>query len=179
LRFPTVCDRRRVQKRLGEENSQNMPDDFDKAVEEIQAAIIEEARKVYSQKVIERWLHPEYMGEIENPQGYGKVTGPCGDTVSIFLRVINDKIIDARFTTDGCATTVAAGCMACELVIGRTLRQAYGITKDVILEQLDGLPEESTHCAVLASDTLKEALTDSLASKNEPWKRLYKSTKRV
>ena len=156
-----------------------MPDDFDKAVEEIQAAIIEEARKVYSEKVIERWLHPEYLGEIENPQGYGKVTGPCGDTVSIFLRIINDKIIDARFTTDGCATTVAAGCMACELSIGKPLRQAYGITKDVILEQLDGLPEESTHCAVLASDTLKEALTDSLASKNEPWKRLYKSTKRV
>ena len=156
-----------------------MPDDFDKAVEEIQAAIIEEARKVYSEKVIERWLHPEYLGEIENPQGYGKVTGSCGDTVQIFLRIINDKIIDARFTTDGCATTVAAGCMACELAIGRTLRQAYGITKEVILEQLDGLPEESTHCAVLASDTLKEALTDSLASKNEPWKRLYKSTKRV
>ena len=156
-----------------------MPDDFDKAVEEIQAAIIEEARKVYSEKVIQRWLHPEYLGEIENPQGYGKVTGPCGDTVTIFLRIINDKIIDARFTTDGCATTVAAGCMACELSIGKTLRQAYGITKDVILEQLDGLPEESTHCAVLASDTLREALTDSLTSKNETWKRLYKSKERV
>ena len=172
-------DRRRVQKRLGEEKQQKMPDDFDKAVEEIQAAIIEEARKVYSEKVIERWLHPEYLGEIENPEGHGKVTGPCGDTVSISLRIINGKIIDARFTTDGCATTVAAGCMACELAIGSTLKEAYGITKDVILEQLDGLPEESTHCAVLASDTLKEALTDSLASKNEPWKRLYKSTKRV
>jgi nitrogen fixation NifU-like protein len=156
-----------------------MPDDFYKAVEEIQAAIIEEARKVYSEKVIQRWLHPEYLGEIENPQGYGRVTGPCGDTVTIFLRIMNDKIIDARFTTDGCATTVAAGCMACELSIGKSLRQAYRITKDVILEHLDGLPEESTHCAVLASDTLREALTDSLASKNEPWKRLYKSTKRV
>ena len=156
-----------------------MPDDFDKAIEEIQAAIIEEARKVYSEKVIERWLHPEYLGEIENPQGYGKVTGPCGDTVTIFLRIINDKIIDARFTTDGCATTVAAGCMACELAIGKTFREAYGISEEVILEYLDGLPEESTHCAVLASDTLKEALTDSLASKNEPWKRLYKNRKRV
>lgn len=156
-----------------------MPDDFDKAVEEIQAAIIEEARKVYSEKVIQRWLHPEYLGEIENPQGYGKVTGPCGDTVRIFLRIVNGKIIDARFTTDGCATTVAAGCMACELSIGKTLREAYGITNEVILEQLDGLPEESTHCAVLASDTLREALTESLTSKNETWKRLYKSTKRV
>ena len=156
-----------------------MPDDFDKAIEEIQAAIIEDARKVYSEKVIESWLHPKHMGEIERPQGYGKVTGPCGDTVGIFLRIVNGKIIDARFTTDGCATTVAAGGMACELAIGRTLREAYRITKEMILEQLDGLPEESTHCAVLASDTLRDALTDYLASNNETWKSLYKSGQKV
>lgn len=168
-----------VQKRIEKENSQEMQDDFDKAIEEIQASIIEEARKVYSEKVIERWLHPDYMGEIESPQGYGKVTGSCGDTVRIFLRIINDSIMDARFTTDGCATTVAAGCMACELAVGRTLTEAYGITKEMILEQLDGLPEESTHCAVLAADTLRKALTDYLTSKNEPWKRLYKNSQRV
>ena len=168
-----------MQKRLEKENSKEMPDDFDKAIEKIQASIIEDARKVYSEKVIERWFHPEYMGEIENPQGHGKITGPCGDTVRIFLRIVNRKIIDARFTTDGCASTVAAGGMACELSIGKTLREAYEITKDMILEQLDGLPEESTHCAVLASNTLREALTDYLASRNETWKRLYKNRRRV
>jgi nitrogen fixation NifU-like protein len=172
-------NRRRVQERLEKEKCRQMTDDFDKAIEEIQASIIEDARKVYSEKVIERWLHPTYMGEIENPQGYGKVTGPCGDTVRIFLRIVNGKIIDARFTTDGCGTTVAAGCMACELAVGRSVKEAYGMTQEVILEQLDGLPEESTHCAVLASNTLREALTDYLSSKNEPWKRLYKNTQRV
>lgn len=151
-----------------------MSEDLDKAIEEIQASIIEEARKVYSEKVIERWLHPTYMGEVEDPQGSGKVKGPCGDTMHIFLRIENGKISDARFLTDGCATTIAAGCMACELAIGKTYKEALKISREVILEELGGLPEESTHCALLASNTLREALTDYLASKNEPWRRLYK-----
>jgi len=152
-----------------------MSEDFDKAIEEIQASVIEEARKVYSEKVIERWLHPTYMGEVEDPQGSGKVTGPCGDTMHVFLRIENGKIADARFLTDGCATTIATGCMACELAIGKTYKEALKISKKVILEELGGLPEESIHCALLASDTLREALTDYLASKNEPWRRLYKT----
>jgi len=145
-----------------------MSEDFDKAMDELQASIIEDARKVYSEKVIERWLNPKYMGEMEGPQGYGKVTGPCGDTVQIFLRIDNDKIIDARFITDGCATTIAAGSMACELAMGKTFREAFKITKEVILEQLGGLPEESIHCALLSSNTLRVALTDYLESRNEP-----------
>ena len=151
-----------------------MSGDFEKAIEEIQASIIEEARKVYSEKVIERWLRPTYMGEVEDPQGFGKVTGPCGDTMHIFLRIENDKIADARFLTDGCATTIAAGCMACELATGKTYNEALRISKEVILEGLDGLPEESIHCALLASNTLREAVADYLASRKEPWKRLYK-----
>jgi nitrogen fixation NifU-like protein len=75
---------------------------------------------------------------------------------------------------NGCATTIAAGCMACELAIGKTYKEALRISKDIILEELGGLPEESKHCALLASNTLREALTDYLASKNEPWRSLYK-----
>jgi nitrogen fixation NifU-like protein len=151
-----------------------MPDDFDRVVEEIQASVMEEARKVYSEKVIERWLHPIYMGEVEDPQGFGMVTGPCGDTMHIFLRIENGTIATARFLTDGCATTIAAGCMACELATGKTYKEALKISKEVILEELGGLPEESIHCALLASNTLREAVTDYLASRNEPWKGLYK-----
>ena len=151
-----------------------MSEDFDKAIDEIQASIISDARKIYSEKVIQSWLNPKYMGEIESPQGHGKVTGPCGDTVQIFLRIDNNKIIDARFITDGCATTIAAGGMACELAIGKSFKEAFKITKEVILKQLGGLPEESIHCALLASNTLRAALTDYLESKNEPWRRLYK-----
>jgi nitrogen fixation NifU-like protein len=152
----------------------DMSEDFDKAAEEIQASVIEEARKVYSEKVIEWWLHPTYMGEVEDPQGSGTVTGSCGDTMHVFLRIENGIIDDARFLTDGCVTTIAAGCMACELAIGRTYQEALKISKEVILEQLGGLPDESIHCALLASDTLRKALTDYLATRNEPWRRLYK-----
>jgi len=117
-----------------------MSEDFDKAMEELQISIIEDAQKVYSEQMIQRWLNPKYVGEMENPQGYGEVTGPCGDTVNIYLRIENDRIIDARFITDGCATTIAAGGMACELAIGRTFNEAFKITREVILEQLGGLP---------------------------------------
>jgi nitrogen fixation protein NifU and related proteins len=145
-----------------------MSEDFDKAVEQIQASVMEEARKVYSERVIEWWLHPTYMGEIENPQGSGTATGSCGDTMHVFLSVKDGKITDARFHTNGCATTIAAGCMACELAIGRTCREALDINQEVILQELDGLPEESVHCALLASDTLKKAITDYLGSQNMP-----------
>ena len=163
-----------MQERVTKKEDQEMSNDFDKAMDELQASIIKDARKIYSEKVIERWLNPTYMGEIENPQGYGKVTGVCGDTVQIYLKVDNDKITDARFITDGCATTIAAGGMACELAMGKTFKEAFKITKDTILEQLDGLPEESIHCALLASDTLRASLTDYIQSKNQPWRKLYK-----
>jgi nitrogen fixation protein NifU and related proteins len=145
-----------------------MSEDFDKAMDELQASVIEDARKIYSDKVIQSWLNPKYMGEMEGPQGHGKVTGICGDTVQIFLKIDNNKIIDARFITDGCATTIAAGCMACELAIGKYLEDAFKITKEKILEDLGGLPEESIHCALLAADTLKDALTDYVQSRKEP-----------
>jgi nitrogen fixation protein NifU and related proteins len=145
-----------------------MSKDFDKAMDELQASVIEDARKIYSDKVIQTWLNPKYMGEMESPQGHGEVTGTCGDTVQIFLKIDNNKIIDARFITDGCATTIAAGCMACELAIGKYLKDACKITKEKILEDLGGLPEESIHCALLAADTLKDALTDYVQSRKEP-----------
>jgi nitrogen fixation NifU-like protein len=152
-----------------------MSDNGDKVIEELQADIIEEARKTYSEKVIQSWLNPRYMGELESPDGYGKVKGSCGDTVQILLRFKNGLISDARFLTDGCGTTIAASNMACELAIGKRPNEVLGINKEIILEELGGLPEESIHCALLASDTLKKALVDYIRTKNEPWKRLYRT----
>jgi len=143
-------------------------------LEQLQAEIIEDARKVYSEKVIERWLNPKNFGEIEDPDGFGRVTGLCGDVMEISLRVNNDRIVEAKFLTQGCGPTLAAGSMATELAVGKTVQEAFKITHEIILNNLGGLPEESEHCALLASDTLKEALKDSFASKREPWKRAYK-----
>jgi len=144
--------------------------------EKLQAEIIENARKLYSEKVVDRWLHPRNLGAIENPQGFGKITGPCGDTMEISLRIMNDKIIEAKFLTDGCATSLAAGSMATELASGKNIQEGFKISQELILDKLDGLPEESEHCALLASNALKSALRDHFASKREPWKKAYKNT---
>jgi len=76
--------------------------------------------------------------------------------------------------TDGCGTTIAAGSMITELVKGKTIIQAHKISQQDVLNALGGLPEESQHCALLASNTLKEAIKDYLAFQNEPWKRMFK-----
>jgi nitrogen fixation NifU-like protein len=144
------------------------------SLERLQAEIIEHARKVYSEDVIDRWLNPRNAGKIEAPQGYGRLTGICGDTMEISLRIVKDRVIDSKFLTEGCGPTLAAGSMATELAMGKTVRESFRINQEAILHKLGGLPEESEHCALLAADTLKEALRDYLAHKKEPWKKGYK-----
>lgn len=144
-------------------------------LEKLQAEIIAQAKKVYSESVVDRWLNPRNTGKIEIPQGYGRLTGICGDIMEISLRVVKDRIIDAKFLTEGCGPTLAAGSMATELAVGRSVREAFRINHEMILDNLGGLPEESEHCALLAAETLKEALRDYLAQKREPWKKGYKS----
>lgn len=139
-----------------------------------QQPLIQDLFNSYSEKVIERCLNPRFMGEMEYCQGYGKITGPCGDTIEFYLKIENDMIVDTRFNTDGCATTIAAAGMAAELSIGKNIHEAFKISQQSILTALDGLPEDSVHCALLASNTLKEALNDYLDSKREPWKMAYK-----
>ena len=142
--------------------------------EQLQAEIIADAKKIYSEEVIARWLSPRNLGKIENPQGFGRTTGLCGDTMGISLKIKNDKIIEAKFLTEGYGPTLAAGSMATELVTGKTVPEAFKVSQQIILDNLGGLPpEESQHCVLLASDTLKEAFRNYLAFKKEPWKRAY------
>jgi nitrogen fixation NifU-like protein len=95
--------------------------------------------------------------------------------MEICIRVRNDKILNATFFTDGCATTIAAGSMLTELAKGKNVSDAFKITQHDVLNALGGLPEESQHCALLASDTLRAAIRDYLAFKNQPWKRAYRA----
>jgi len=144
-----------------------MSNDFDKTANEIQASIMEDARKVYSEKVIEHWLNPRNRGKVRNADGFAKIKGPCGDTMQISLTVKDNKISKVRFTTTGCATSIASGSMATELAQGRKIEEAAEISQEMILDALDGLPEESVHCALLASNTLKEAIKDYSNSKGK------------
>jgi len=130
--------------------------------------------KIYSQTVIDYARNPRNVGGTEAANGYAGVTGPCGDTMEISLKVKDDTIVKATFMTDGCGTTIAAGSMVTELAKGKNVSQARRIGQDDVLYALDGLPEESKHCALLAANTLKAAVKDYFAFKSEPWKRAYK-----
>jgi len=132
-----------------------------------------EMRKVYSETAVDHAMNPRNVGRMEGAHGFARVTGPCGDTMEIWLKERNNIIAEAMFTTDGCGTTIAAGSMVTELAKGKTVIQAQKIRQQDVLNALGGLPEESQHCALLAANTLKEAVKDYLAFKNEPWKRAY------
>jgi len=133
-----------------------------------------EMKKVYSETVVEHSVNPQNVGEIEDADGFANITGPCGDTMEMWLKVSNDIIKEATFMTDGCSTTIAAGSMVAELAKGKSIGQALNIGQQDVLNALDGLPEESKHCALLAANTLKEAIKDYLSFKKEPWKKVYK-----
>ena len=123
-------------------------------------------RQTYSDTVLDLVRYPRNLGDLEEANAFGIITGPCGDTMAIWLKVEDDKICEASFTTDGCMTSLAAGSMVTELVKGKTLADAQQISQEDVLTVLDGLPKESKHCALLAANTLKEAVRDYLIFRN-------------
>lgn len=149
-------------------------DDFEKFAEQLQEMILEQARKTYSEIVIDHWQNPRNFRSTEQPDGYGKVKGMCGDTMEMFIKMKNGKISACSFLTDGCATTIACGSMATELAINKTFTEILAIVSgETILKKLGGLPEDSTHCAFLAAETLRQAIADSLYRQKSSWKKSY------
>jgi nitrogen fixation NifU-like protein len=130
-------------------------DDF---VDKLQEQIFEESKEIYGEEVFSRWQNPRCMGRMTDASSVGRVTGPCGDTMEIYLQLDDNLIQEASFFTDGCGSSVACGSMAAELASGKGLDDAAKIGGDTILDALGGLPEEETHCAYLAAETLQVAL---------------------
>jgi nitrogen fixation NifU-like protein len=144
------------------------------AWEQFEELIREEMRKVYSETAIDHAMNPRNVGDMADADGFARVTGPCGDSMEIWLRVNNGTITDATFMTDGCGTTIASGSMVTEMAKGKNIIEVRKISQEDVLGALAGLPEESQHCALLAANTLKAAIGDYLAMKKEPWKRAYR-----
>jgi nitrogen fixation protein NifU and related proteins len=113
-----------------------------------------------SEKVVDYGNHPRNYGSLDKPDGYAKIKGPCGDTMEMFLKIQNDRIVDIAYTTDGCMTSHAAGTAATVMAKGNSVRECLKITQSGILEHLGGMPEESQHCALLAANTFHKALRD-------------------
>ncbi len=143
-----------------------MSDDFDCFVKELQDQIFEETRVSYGDVAFQRWLKPLYVGTMDNPDGYGSISGTCGDTMEIFLRFEKGRVKEASFQTDGCGSSTVCGSFAAELAFGKAPDELVEITDETILEVLGGLPKEDQHCAFLAADALQAALDDYMVKSN-------------
>ena len=125
----------------------------------------------YSKKVMDHFMNPRNVGEIENADGVGEAGNPkCGDIMKIYLKVNPEtKIIeDVKFKTFGCASAIASSSMATELIKGRTIEEAWNLTNNAVAEALDGLPPIKMHCSVLAEEAIHTALNDYRAKNGMP-----------
>ena len=122
-------------------------------------------KQIYSEAVLDHGKNPRNLEDLEQSNAFGIVTGPCGDTMAMWLNIKDDSIAGISFTTDGCMTSLAAGSMTTEIAKGKSLSDVQKLSQQDILDALGGFPEESEHCALLAINTLNEAIKDYLSSK--------------
>ena len=114
----------------------------------------------YTEKVMDHFLHPRNVGKIENPNAVGEVgNAQCGDIIKLFLRINPEGIIeDISFETFGCGAAIATSSMTTEMVKGKHIDEALKVTRDVVAEELGGLPASKMHCSNLASEALHKAI---------------------
>mgnify|MGYP003468421786 CR=1 FL=1 len=116
---------------------------------------------LYSEVVMDHFMHPRNVGVIENADGVGQVgNAKCGDIMKIYLKIENDTIVDVKFETFGCGSAIASSSMATEMIKGKPISEAMSLTNKAVAEALDGLPAHKLHCSVLAEEAIKNALKD-------------------
>lgn len=119
---------------------------------------------MYTEKVMDHFRNPRNVGEIENPDGVGEVGNPvCGDMMTFYIRVKDNRLADIKFKTFGCGAAIAVSSMVSEVARGKTVEEALAITNRMIAEQLGGLPQNKLHCSNLGADALHKAIEDYLS----------------
>ena len=115
----------------------------------------------YTAKVMDHFMNPRNVGEIENADGVGEVGNPaCGDMMRLYLKIGEGRVQDAKFRTFGCGAAIASSSMLTEMIKGKTVDEARAITNQQVAEALDGLPAVKIHCSVMAEQAVKSALDD-------------------
>ena len=123
---------------------------------------------MYSPKVLDHFKNPRNVGEIEEADGEGTVGNPvCGDMMTMYIKVKDEKIEEIKFRTFGCGAAIATSSMTTELAKGRTLEEALNISREDVADALDGLPPIKMHCSNLAADALHEAVKNYLEKKED------------
>ncbi len=125
---------------------------------------------LYSEKVMDHFMHPRNVGVIENADGVGEVgNAKCGDIMKIYLKIENETIVDVKFETFGCGSAIASSSMATEMILGKSIHEAMALTNKAVAEALDGLPAHKLHCSVLAEEAIKNALKDYFDKNHIPY----------
>lgn len=128
----------------------------------------------HSDRFLEMAFRTDRCEIVSNPDGYGKNTGDCGDTIEMFLTLDRDRIRWVAFSTDGCVNTRACANTVAELAEKKSIEEAWQITAEEVIHYLETLPEDSFHCAELAVGALYRALADARRQMREPWKKPYR-----
>ncbi len=116
---------------------------------------------MYNEKVIEHFKNPKNVGEIKDADGVGEVGNPvCGDMMTFYIKVENNKLIDVKYKTFGCVAAIAVSSMISEMAIGKTIDEVLEISNKMVAEALGGLPPNKYHCSNLGADALKAAIED-------------------
>ena len=123
---------------------------------------------IYSQKVMDHFMIPRNVGEIENPDGIGEEGNPvCGDMMTFYIKVKDNRLEDVKFKTFGCGAAIAVSSMVSEMAKGKTLEEAMKITPALVADQLEGLPKNKFHCSNLGAQALHKAIEDYLNKKKQ------------
>lgn len=121
---------------------------------------------MYSEKVMDHFMNPRNVGEMSDADGVGMEGNPtCGDAMQLFIKVENDRIVDAKFRTFGCGAAIAVSSMITEMIKGKTLDEALSISKEAVAQELGGLPPQKMHCSNLGADALRKAIDDYRSKK--------------
>ncbi len=116
---------------------------------------------IYSDKVMDHFMHPRNVGEIADADGVGEVGNPvCGDMMTFYIKMDGDRLKDVKFKTFGCGAAIAVSSMTSEMAIGKTMEEAMLITPQSVADELGGLPKVKFHCSNLGADALHEAIDD-------------------
>ena len=116
---------------------------------------------LYTDTVMDHFMNPRNVGEIENPSGVGEVgNAKCGDIMKMYLDIENNVIKDVKFETFGCGSAIGSSSMATEMIKGKTVEEALAISNKDVVDALGGLPAHKLHCSVLAEEAIKSAVKD-------------------